>query len=665
VTLGLNASVRTTTGATRHTTTTVLSTDNPWLAGQTAIPDGVVTDGTIPTSIPVLGGQTVTFSATGSVGCSPGFPGTPDGENGCPGLQKEIASDLLGLSGIYSGNRSQFLAGVFTDDNTRPTPPPPALDFTAGANPGTDFTALSTQLNQVFYIGDGVTGSGVTQVFHVPAGANHLTLGVTDAIQNQGPPGAYSDNVGSFTVDTTIGDPPITVKYSIVDPPTHGSAHVDGDQLTYTPAPGFTGDDALTYRVSADNGSAVLVSSPAMVHIRVNPSAGPPVIAPIAAITTDGTVTYRDVIASAPGATDLALAATGLPPFADFTDLGSGRGIITVDGAHAVPGSFTAAITATDEVGSSSAPVAITVHGNRSPVASDATATTTSGTPVAVTVRAADPDNDAITYSLRSPAAHGTVTGSGSVFTYTPEAGFAGTDAFTFSASDGQLTATGAVTLTVAGPQPAPAPKVDGVVSRDVTGSPAKLTSPVLTTRAQADLLLAFVTVDGPADTRQTINSVTGGGLTWTLASAKASRWGCAEVWQARASGTFSAAVTAVPARAGYRGSITVTGFSGAASTVGASSAATGVGPHPEVPLTSTSQNSLVWATGHDWDTSKARTTVAGQELVHQFVATGIHDTFWVQRFTNPVGPSTPVKVETSASAKDRWQLAAVEIRAA
>ena len=65
-------------------------------------------------------------------------------------------------------------------------PPPATLDFTVI---GTSFASLSPALNQVFYIGDGLTGdgSGSVQQFIVPLGATRLYLGCADAGGYNGP----------------------------------------------------------------------------------------------------------------------------------------------------------------------------------------------------------------------------------------------------------------------------------------------------------------------------------------------------------------------------------------------------------------------------------------------------------------------------------------------
>jgi hypothetical protein len=72
-------------------------------------------------------------------------------------------------------------------------------------------------LSQVFFVGDGLTGtdavnvgSGSTQTFQVPTGATRLFLGFADAFNNFDSigtgPGAYGDNTGSLSVNiNTMG----------------------------------------------------------------------------------------------------------------------------------------------------------------------------------------------------------------------------------------------------------------------------------------------------------------------------------------------------------------------------------------------------------------------------------------------------------------------------
>jgi hypothetical protein len=86
-------------------------------------------------------------------------------------------------------------------------------------------------------------------------------------------------------------------------------------------------------------------------------------------------------------------------------------------------------------------------------VAVNDTATTSVGTAVTIAVLAndSDPDGDPLTVTGTGPAAHGTtVVNADGTIRYTPASGFAGTDTFAYTISDGRGgTATATVTVTI------------------------------------------------------------------------------------------------------------------------------------------------------------------------------------------------------------------------
>jgi hypothetical protein len=115
-------------------------------------------------------------------------------------------NSLNGLAGI-TGPRAGYLVGVFETDLEPSNPAPSALNFNLI---GTTFSTLAPTLNQVFFIGDGLTGngSGTIQQFLIPAEATRLFLGLADAPGYHGDPGGYSDNTGFFTASFTINNIP-------------------------------------------------------------------------------------------------------------------------------------------------------------------------------------------------------------------------------------------------------------------------------------------------------------------------------------------------------------------------------------------------------------------------------------------------------------------------
>jgi hypothetical protein len=145
------------------------------------------------TGLTLTPGSALTFTVTGSVSHVGGVATLPpDGNAG------DVASSPAN-NGIaaYSGP-IDALVGVFLDASL-PTSSaaPTGLNFTAGGL-GTAFPTLSPALKQVFFIGDGRTGSGSgsVQTFVVPSGATRFFLGTSDGF-------GWFNNSGSFAVTVT------------------------------------------------------------------------------------------------------------------------------------------------------------------------------------------------------------------------------------------------------------------------------------------------------------------------------------------------------------------------------------------------------------------------------------------------------------------------------
>jgi streptogramin lyase len=140
-------------------------------------------------------GQRVIFSASGLVGCCSVVNIGPDGYSGS-------LSNLEALESIsgYEGP-SMALVGVFTNGGPKGAAP---VDY--NYSQGFGQAKYAPQLNQVFFIGDGLTGtgSGSTQIFQVPASATELWLGFADGQGFTGPPADYGDNPGGLSVSGTL-----------------------------------------------------------------------------------------------------------------------------------------------------------------------------------------------------------------------------------------------------------------------------------------------------------------------------------------------------------------------------------------------------------------------------------------------------------------------------
>ena len=88
---------------------------------------------------------------------------------------------------------------------------------------------------------------------------------------------------------------------------------------------------------------------------------------------------------------------------------------------------------------------------NRVPVASPLSVLAGAGASTPLVLQASDPDGSPVSFALAQLPAHGKLTGQAPGLAYTPDSGFVGVDAFTFTASDGKDTsgqATVMVTVT-------------------------------------------------------------------------------------------------------------------------------------------------------------------------------------------------------------------------
>jgi hypothetical protein len=201
--------------------------------------------------------------------------------------------------------------------------------------------------------------------------------------------------------------------------------------------------------------------------------------------------------------------------------------------------------------------------------------------------------------------------------------------------------------------------RLDGSVVTRGTGT---LTSPALTTRHAAEVLVAFVSYDGPEAAAGQSATVTGGGLTWHLVKRSSSQAGDSEVWAARAARVLhGVTVRATPSQDGFDGMLSVLGFQNA-SKVGVAAAAGATSGAPSFYVPAVQEGSWVLAGGNDWDGATARVPVASQVLRRQWVDTAAGDTFWVQSLRRSTTTQRLVTVRDTAPTNHRWNYVGLEV---
>ena len=299
----------------------------------------------------------------------------------------------------------------------------------------------------------------------------------------------------------------------------HGAVTLRADGgFTYTSDPGWVGTDTLTY-LPAD---PIASGSPVTVTITIT-DAAPQAVDDSATVVHDRTLSAAasGVLANDSDSDGDAITAV--------LDSAAGHGLVTLnsDGSWTYApdagyvGQDTFTYHATDgALDSASATVVIDVT-NAAPAVSDDAANGSHDRTIVVPAPGVlandtDGDGDALSATMTTPPSHGTVTlAPNGGYTYQPDPGYVGTDAFSYSAADGPTTTPGSVTVTVT--NALPSAQADSYVM--VTGSTLTVAAPGLLvndTDADHDTLTATV-VSSPAHGTASIG--TGGSLVYTPAA--------------------------------------------------------------------------------------------------------------------------------------------------
>ncbi|MEU0559791.1 Ig-like domain-containing protein [Dactylosporangium sp. NPDC006015] len=231
----------------------------------------------------------------------------------------------------------------------------------------------------------------------------------------------------------------------------HGTLAIVGGAVRYTPAAGYRGADGFTYTLSDGNGG----TSTATVTLDV--AGGAPVAgADAVAAAAPGIAVTVTVIAndSDPDGDPLTVTAAG--PAGHGGTVLNGDGTVTYTAADGFEGVDTFTYTLRDATGlQSTGTVTVTVglQSTGPVVVTTPTVTTPAGSgarTIAPLDNVKDPDGDPLKVVGVTQPANGTaVLNADGTVTYTPDKGFAGADAFTYTVTDGTATVAGTVEVMV------------------------------------------------------------------------------------------------------------------------------------------------------------------------------------------------------------------------
>ncbi|HEU0221893.1 MAG TPA: Ig-like domain-containing protein [Paracoccaceae bacterium] len=196
------------------------------------------------------------------------------------------------------------------------------------------------------------------------------------------------------------------------------------------------------------------------------------------AVTDAGKAVIIKVLANDTDADGDALSLVSVGNAANGTVTKNADGTVTYTPKAGFSGTDSFSYTISDGKLSDSATVKVTVNGsdpeptpdpdpdtNTKPDAVADSATTAAGQAVVIKVLAndTDADGDALSVTWAGQSGHGTVTrNADGTITYKPNAGFSGSDSFYYTISDGELTDTAIVRISVDGSEPTPDPVPSG-----------------------------------------------------------------------------------------------------------------------------------------------------------------------------------------------------------
>ena len=389
------------------------------------------------------------------------------------GNDSDVENDPLTISGVTQGTN-----GTVTNNGTD-------VSYTPAPNfNGTDtftYTISDGALNDTATVS--VT---VGEVNDAPVAADDALASIAEDSGNRTIP------IASLTGNDSAGpgnESGQALTITAVGNASGGTVSVVGPNVVFVPAADFNGAAGFEYTLSDDgttNGAPAPLTDVGAVTFAITevndaPNAADDTLTAIAEDTASRSIPFADLLGN-----DGAGPANEAGQALDLTAVLAGTGgTVAISGTDVVftptadfNGTASFSYTATDNGTTNGGPdplgdtatVTFTITAvNDAPVAVDDPLSTAEDTAATVDVVANDTDIDldTLVVSAVTPGANGTVSFAGGSVTYTPAANFNGTDAFTYTVSDGNGgTDTGAVSVTVSAVNDAP------VAVDDTAGTP-------------------------------------------------------------------------------------------------------------------------------------------------------------------------------------------------
>jgi len=187
------------------------------------------------------------------------------------------------------------------------------------------------------------------------------------------------------------------------------------------------------------------------------------------------------------------------------------------------------------------------------------------------------------------------------------------------------------------------------------TTKQGKLTTGPLTTKSANQLVLAFVSAQGP-NHGQRVRGISGGRFHWSLVTEATSAQGTSSIWQARAPRPLAhATFTATLAKTGYSGMLDVLAFAPGA-TVGSVTKRSGAHSSPSLGLKASGAATIL-AVAHDSGPAHARKALAGNHVSDHALGGKHGGTSWT--LSAPGGTAT---IGLAGPKSSSWSIAALAV---
>ncbi len=400
----------------------------------------------------------------------------PVANNQSIAVDEDTAKSVVLTGADADGDTLSYII-VMAPSRGRLTGTPPNLTYT----PNLDFTGNDSF---TFKANDGKVDSNIATITLTVGGVNDPPMAMAQQVTTD------EDVTKAITLTgTDVDNDPLT--FVITALPTRGTLNGTLPNVTYTPNANYFGTDTFAFKVN----DGQFDSPPATVTITINPVNDAPVLTvPGAQTVREGQQLFFTVSAVDPEAQTLTFSAMNLP---------TGAMLNPTTGAFAwLPGfdqagSYTAKFTVTDNGSpalSDSKDVTITViNEERITVANAQSVATDEDITKNITLTGFDPEGGTLIYTIVTPPARGTLTGTPPNVIYAPNANVNGGDSFTFKVTSGNRES---------------APATVSITVNPVNDAPT-ITAPDARTANEGELI-SFIVSTSDVDAGQTVTLTNG-----------------------------------------------------------------------------------------------------------------------------------------------------------